>query len=121
MHFTVRQLQALVTVADTGSFVRAAEHLHLSSSAVSQLIIEAEAALGFKLFDRSTRKVVLSPAGRACVPCAQAVLRQVELARTTAMDIRDQAAGLVRVAASLVVASVLLPRILRRIRGNDRR
>lgn len=112
MYFSIRQLQALVTVADTGSFSRAAEHLHLSPSAVSQLILELEGGLGFKLFDRTTRRVALSPAGRAFVPSAQAVLRQVERARTTATDIRDQAAGLVRIAAPLVVASVLLPGIV---------
>jgi DNA-binding transcriptional LysR family regulator len=55
---------------------------------------------------------VLSPAGRAFLPSAQAVLREVELARTTAIDIPDQAAGLVRVAAPLVVATALLPRII---------
>jgi len=112
MHFTFRQLQALVTVADTGSFTRAAEHLHLSPSAVSQLVLELENALEYKLFDRHTRKVALSPAGRAFVPSAQAVLRQVALARTTASDIRHQAAGLVRVAAPLVVASVMLPQLI---------
>lgn len=112
MYFSIRQLQALVTVADTGSFSRAAEHLHLSPSAVSQLILELEGGLGFKLFDRTTRRVALSPAGRAFVPSAQGVLRQVALARTTATDIRDQAAGLVRIAAPLVVASVLLPGII---------
>lgn len=112
MHFTLRQLQALVTVAETGGFTRAADHLHLSPSAVSQLILELEGSLGYKLFERSTRKVVLSPAGLAFVPSALAVLRQVELARTAAADIRDEAAGLVRVAAPLVVASVLLPEVI---------
>lgn len=112
MHFTFRQLQALVTVADAGSFTRAAEHLHLSPSAVSQLVLELENGVGYKLFDRSTRKVVLSPAGRAFVPSAQAVLRQVELARAAASDIQHQAAGLVRVAAPMVVASVMLPQLI---------
>lgn len=112
MHFTFRQLQALVSVAEAGSFTRAAEHLHLSPSAVSQLVLELEGVVGYKLFDRSTRKVVLSPAGRSFLPSAQAVLRQLELARMAASDVRHQASGLVRVAAPLVVASVMLPRII---------
>lgn len=116
MHFTFRQLQALVTVADAGSFRRAAEHLHLSPSAVSQLVLELESALGYKLFDRSTRKVVLSPAGRAFMPSAEAVLRQVALARSAASDIQHQAAGLVRVAAPQVVAGVMLPQLVARYR-----
>lgn len=114
MHFSLRQLEALRAVTDTGSFTRAAEHLHLSPSAVSQLVIELETAVGYKLFERSTRKVALSPAGRAFMPSAEAVLRQVEHARTAAADIRDQAAGLVRVAAPMVVAGVILPRLIAR-------
>lgn len=112
MHFSFRQLQALAAVADTGSITLAAQHLHLSPSAVSQLIIELESGLGYKLFDRSTRKVTLSPAGRAFMPSASAVLRQVALARTAATDIRDQAAGLVRVAAPMVVAGFMLPPLI---------
>ncbi|SCK14009.1 DNA-binding transcriptional regulator, LysR family [Variovorax sp. HW608] len=112
MHFTLRQIEAFIAVADTGSFTRAADHLHLTPSAVSQLIIEIEGVLGYKLFDRSTRKVVLSPAGRAFMPAAQALSKHVDLARTMALDIRNQAAGVVRVAAPMVVASVMLPRII---------
>jgi DNA-binding transcriptional LysR family regulator len=117
MHFTLRQLQAFVAVADTSSFSRAAEFLHLSASAVSQLVIELELVLGYKLFDRSTRKVTLSTAGRAFMPSVEAVLRQLETARATAVDIRDQAAGLLRVAAPLVVASVMLPQLIAAFRS----
>jgi len=112
MHFTLRQMQAFVAVASTGSFSRASEYLCLSSSAVSQLVIELEAVLGYKLFERSTRKVTLSPAGSTLIPSAQALLRQLESTKLVASDIRDQAAGLVRIAAPLVIASTLLPRML---------
>lgn len=121
MHFSLRQLEALVAVADTGSFTRAADHLHLSPSAVSQLIIELEAGVGYKLFDRHTRKVILSPAGRSFIPSAHAVLRQVEQARTAAADIRDQAAGVVRIAAPLVVAGFILPDVIARYRAKHPR
>ena len=73
MHFTLRQLEALLAVADTGSFTRAAEHLHLTPSAVSQLIQELESAVGYSVFERSTRKVVLSAAGRALIPVVEAL------------------------------------------------
>jgi len=82
------------------------------TSAVSQLVQELETVLGYKVFDRSTRKVALSAAGRALLGTAEALKRQVELTRTAALDIRDQAAGVVRVAAPLVVASVMLPKLI---------
>ncbi len=112
MHFTFRQAEAFLAVADTGSFTRAAELLHLSPSAVSQLVTELEGALGYTVLDRNTRKVVLSAAGRALIPAVEALSRQFALTKTAALDIRDQAAGVVRVAAPLVVASVMLPRLM---------
>lgn len=112
MHFTLRQLQAFLAVASTGSFTQAAEYLSLSPSAVSQLIIELESLLGYRLFDRSTRKVALSAAGRTFLPSVRDLLRQMDTTRMVATDIRDQAAGLVRIAAPLVIASTVLPRLL---------
>lgn len=112
MHFTFRQLEAFITVADTGSFTKAASHLHLTPSAVSQLIIELEAAAGYRVFERSTRKVVLSAAGRAFLPSVDAVARQMKVTRMHALDIRDQAIGVVRVAAPMVVASAMLPQVI---------
>lgn len=112
MHFSLRQIEAFLSVSDTGSFTRAAEHMSLTPSAVSQLVHEFEAALGYRVFDRSTRKVVLSAAGRSLLPAIEALSRQAALARAAALDIRNQAAGLVRVAAPLVVASVMLPNLI---------
>lgn len=112
MHFTFRQLEAFLAVADTGSFTKAADHLSLTPSAVSQLVGELESMLAYKLFDRSTRRVALSPAGQAFIPSVRTLARQVNEARTIAMDIRLQAAGVVRIAAPMVVASVMLPRLI---------
>lgn len=57
-------LLAFKTVAEHGSFTRAANLLHLSQSAVSQQVVKLEEALGVQLFVRSTRTVSLTPAGR---------------------------------------------------------
>ncbi|KRD23577.1 hypothetical protein ASE39_24440 [Acidovorax sp. Root267] len=112
MHFTFRQAEAFLAVADTGSFTRAAELLHLSPSAVSQLVTELEAALGYTVLDRNTRKVMLSAAGRALTSAVEALSRQFALTKTAALDIRHQAAGVVCIAAPLVVASVMLPPLM---------
>jgi hypothetical protein len=63
--FSLRQLEALVAVADTKNFNRAGDYMHLSSSTISNLIAELEDRLGFPVFDRTTRKVSLTIAGRA--------------------------------------------------------
>lgn len=113
LRFSPRQLEAFIAVAEMRGFTAAAERLSLTPSAVSQLVTELEAAVGFRLFDRSTRRVVLSAAGREFLASAQAALKHMRLAETAAADVRNRAAGVVRVAAPLVVASVILPRAIK--------
>jgi DNA-binding transcriptional LysR family regulator len=106
---TIRQCEAFVAVADTLSFVAAAERLGLTSSAVSQLVAELEGIVGFRLFDRSTRRVALSSAGRDFLGSVQAVLRHMQFAENSAADVRNRSAGIVRIGAPLVLASHALP------------
>lgn len=113
---TLRQLQAFVAVADLRSFAAASERLGLTASAVSQLVAELEATIGFRVFDRSTRRVNLSSAGRDFLASAETVLRHVQLAETAAADVRNRAAGVVRVAAPLVFASSVLPKAIKAFR-----
>lgn len=113
---TIRQFEAFVAVADTLSFSAASERLGLTSSAVSQLIGELEAITGFRVFDRSTRRVALSSAGREFLGLAQTVLRHVQLAETAAADVRNRAAGVVRIGAPLILASSVLPAAVREFR-----
>ncbi|WCM93728.1 LysR family transcriptional regulator [Acidovorax sp. NCPPB 2350] len=107
--FTFRQFEAFVVVAEMRSFSGASEQMGLSSSAVSQLIAELESTLGFRVFDRSTRRVELSSAGRDFLGSARSVLRHVQMAESAAADVRNRASGVVRVGAPMVLASAVLP------------
>ncbi len=111
--YTLRQLDAFTTVADTLSFTAAADRLALTSSAVSQLVVELESSTGFKLFERSTRRVALTAAGKEFLGAIEPVLKHLRLAEAAAADLRNRAAGLVRVAAPMVIASAMLPRAIR--------
>ncbi|MBP0633103.1 MULTISPECIES: LysR family transcriptional regulator [unclassified Cupriavidus] len=106
---TLRQLEAFATVADAHSFSAAGERLGLTAQAVSQLVAELEQTLEFRLFDRTTRRVSLSAAGRDYLSSAQTVLRHAQAAETAAHDVRNRAVGIVRVGAPLVLASAALP------------
>jgi len=109
IRFTARQLETFVTAAELRSFSAAGERLGLTPSAVSQLIAELEAAVGFRLFDRTTRKVAPSAAGREFLGPAESALKHLRLAESAAADVCNRAAGIVRVAAPLVIASAILP------------
>jgi DNA-binding transcriptional LysR family regulator len=58
-----QEMRAFVTVVDMGSFVRAADALSLSKTAVSRLVSELESRLGARLLHRTTRKLSLTPEG----------------------------------------------------------
>ena len=115
--FSPRQLEAFVTVAELRSFSGAGQRLALTPSAVSQLVAELEGAVGFRLFDRSTRKVAVSSAGRDFLGPAQTALDQLRRADTAAADVRNRATGMVRVAATQALACVVLPAAIKAYRA----
>ncbi len=116
MNLTIKQLRAFVAVARAYSFTEAARYLHLTPGAVSSLVRDLEGELGFAVFDRTTRRVALSRAGHDFLPAAEKVLSEVQAAVLQAQDVKNQVTGVVRVAAPLIIASVVLPRLIARYR-----
>ncbi|CAN7305012.1 LysR family transcriptional regulator [Pseudorhodoferax sp. LjRoot39] len=111
--FTLRQIEAFAAVAEARNFGAASEQLGMTTQAVSQLIAELESVLGFRLFDRTTRRVDLSSAGRDFLGSAETLLRHVHSADGVAADVRNRAAGVVRIGAPLVLASSAVPAAIR--------
>lgn len=72
---TFRELEALVAVADMGSFERAAVRLHTSQSAISRLIRELESGFQKPLFNREQRAAHLTIEGQEVLGLARAILR----------------------------------------------
>ena len=68
-------LRSFVTVVDTGNFTRAAEHLHLTQSTVSQQVIRLEQHFGCRLLDRSQRQVLPTEEGDRLLGYARRLLR----------------------------------------------
>src|SRR2546430_11872522 len=71
-------LTAFRSVAELQNLRAAAEVLHLTHSAVSQQIRGLEEQLGFELFERRGRRVVLNPAGEALLRSVQSALSQLD-------------------------------------------
>lgn len=119
--YTLRQFEAFLAVADLRGFNAAADRLGLSASAVSQLVAELESLLGFRLFERTTRRVELSGAGRDYLPSAKSLLRHLRQAETDAEAVRNRAVGIVKVGAPLVLAGTLLPAAIKDYLGKEPR
>src|ERR1700676_2720238 len=105
----LHQLRYFCAVADTGSFSRAAEQSHVSQPSLSQQILKLEDELGARLFDRLGRSVRVTEVGKAFLPRARAVLRELEAARGDAVERKDALGGPVVVGAIPTVAPYLLP------------
>lgn len=112
MNVTLRQLRAFLAVGHTGSFTLAAESLYITQSALSGLIKELEQALGTRLVDRSTRRVYLTEIGERIHPLLDGVLHDLDGVLKQAVDQRDMKTGQVRVAASQLLASTLMPDLI---------
>ena len=74
MNITIKQLQAFVAVAKSGSFAEACTLVHLSQPALSITIKNLEDAVGGKLLQRSTRSLALTPEGAEFYPVVQRLL-----------------------------------------------
>lgn len=80
----LKQIEYALAVVDTGSFTRAAQQCHVVQSALSHQIARLEESLGVSLFERSSRRVRLTPAGEAFVRSARPAL---EATRRIAEDV----------------------------------
>lgn len=109
---STRQLRAFAALAELRNFTRAAERCHLSQPAFSALIRTLEDAVGVRLFDRDTRKVELTPAGRLFLDGARRVLQDVELALGDLGAHAALARGRVAIALLPALAAGWLPGVL---------
>jgi len=80
MEVSTRQLRAFRLAAQHHSFARAAEALYITPSGLSVLIKELESRVGFRLFDRTTRHVELTPHGRELLAVIQRNLEELDAA-----------------------------------------
>ena len=108
----VHQLRYFCAVARHGTFTRAAEIEHVAQPSLSQQIRKLETELGARLFDRLPRSAKLTVFGKAFLPKAERILRELEEARTELRDMSGNKEGEVVVGIIPTIAAYLLPRLL---------
>lgn len=90
------EMQVFTAVVDAGSFVRAAETLRMSKTAVSRLIADLEARLGARLLHRTTRRLSLTVEGEVFHARCKELLAAVEEAEAEVTARADEAVGALR-------------------------
>ncbi|WP_280352006.1 LysR family transcriptional regulator [Nocardia abscessus] len=117
MIYGLQQMRYVVAVAETNSFTRAAERCLVVQSALSHQIARLERELGARLFERTSRRVRLTPAGAAFLPAARQCLDAAERAAAEVAAAVGQVRGRLAVGLIPTVAAVDIPEALRDFRG----
>jgi DNA-binding transcriptional LysR family regulator len=114
----LRQLRALIAVADSGTFGRAAERLGFTQSAVSQQIASLERAVGERLFDRpgGPRPVTLTPAGAVVMVRARAMVDELRMLDDELAALRAGDVGRLVVGTFQSISVSVLPEVIGRLR-----
>ena len=111
-----QQLETFVEVAENLNFARAAEHLNVTTSAVSRQIRSLEEELDTKLFRRSTKSVRLTPAGIIFLNDAKDILAKLELTTQKIKTHSETSVQLLSIGCSDGTDSFLLSKLLSRCR-----
>jgi LysR family transcriptional regulator, benzoate and cis,cis-muconate-responsive activator of ben and cat genes len=114
-------VQSFLIAAEELSFRRTAERLGIDQSALSRRIAKLETLLGFQLFERTTREVTLTPAGRSFYDSSAPLLVGYDSAVETARRVAQGKTGFLRVAYMSFAAIELMPRIVKRFRAANPR
>lgn len=109
MNVSLRQLRVFQAVSAVRNFSRAGERIGLTQPAISRAITELEGHLGLRLFDRTTRDVVPTEAGRVLGRHLDRLLEELELALLDVQGLGHQRRGRVRVASSPTLSASLMP------------
>jgi LysR family transcriptional regulator, regulator for metE and metH len=110
----VRHLKLLVAIAEKGSVTEAGKRLHLTQSALSHQLRDAEDKLGTALFLRLGKRMVLTPAGEKLLDCARLVLEELGYAETQIQGLNGGTRGVIRLSTECYTCYHWLPPVLKK-------
>lgn len=109
MALNLHLLRLFTTVAQTGSFSRAAEELHISQPAISKGVRDFELQVGCRLLDRGARGVRPTREGEALLRHARALFAMERAAEEELYALRGLGSGILRIGASTTIATYMIP------------
>ena len=110
--FEFAQLKAFAAVVERASFARAADHLGVSASALSQTIRQLEARLGVRLLNRTTRSVAPTPAGARLHDRLAPMLVEMDAAVAETVAATGRTAGTLRInTLGMAARKIIAPRL----------
>ena len=107
-------VQAFVTIAERGSFSKAAQQLHVTQTALTRRIQKLEVYLGLRLLDRTTRRVELTAVGREFLPQARHIVHDMTAAVERLKDMSQRSTGHFTLASIPSMTAHILPEVIQR-------
>jgi DNA-binding transcriptional LysR family regulator len=115
-HVSLKHLRCFLAVANSGSFTAAAEKLYLTQSALTSAIQQFEEAVGQRMFDRTTRRVALSPLAHPFKEVAEKIVSDFDTAVANLIGLAHGQKGHVRIGAASSVINQMLTHVIPRFR-----
>lgn len=108
----IRQLNYFIEVAKYMSFSKAAEHLNVSQPSLSKMVKNLEEELDVLLFDRTTKKMLLTDAGQVALGQAQEIMKLVHNLSSELSDVMHLKKGSIKIGVPPVIGSLFFPKIV---------
>lgn len=112
MNLSLKQLKVFLGVANTSSFTKTAQSVHLSQAALSAIIRELETQLRCRLLERTTRTVSLTEAGRVFYPTAMKIVETLEKSVIELNELGRQKQSSLLLGCTPMIAASLMPPVL---------
>ena len=109
---TIRHLRCFLAVADSGSFTVASNRMFLTQSSLTATIQQFEEAIGLKLFDRTTRRVVMTEDARRFHGEAEKIIKEFDAAIGDLKALAQSQQGHIRIAAAASIIYQFLTRAI---------
>lgn len=109
----IRHLRLVRAIAEEGSLARAIDKLHLTASALSHQLKEAEQQLGAQLFYRINKKMVLTPAGDRVLQAAHTILAELSRTEAAVRELNGNEKGLIRLSTECYTSYHWLPGMIK--------
>src|SRR5690554_5011878 len=113
----IRYLRLIKAIVEEGSITRAMDVLHLSQSALSYQLKEAELQVGTLVFYRRNKKLILTPVGKKLYAVANKIIKEMDSTESEIKKMMNGENGVIRISTECYTSYHWLPAVLKKFKG----
>lgn len=113
----IRYLRLIKAIVEEGSITRAMDVLHLSQSALSYQLKEAELQIGTQIFYRRNKKLILTAVGKKLYATANTIIKELDAAECEIKKMMNGESGVIRISTECYTSYHWLPAVLKKFKS----